>query len=454
MIKITPTFKTLFLLPLLALLMVFPVNNNARASGDITTRPSTPHQETPPSKPVPKQCGGVCLCNCQNRIEQNHVEIRDHKSEEFRIHRRWMVDVYWKQHILPAMMQMVSQFTAGAMQQVLMIGQFFDAKHQLETQAIFQEMMAEAHRDYMPSEGLCEIGTSTRSLAASQRKTVVAHAAFSKRLMDRQLLAGDTSSSKIDSDMLSRIDLFVRKHCHKDDNAEGLGFLCAQGGEAKEQRNKDVDFTRTLESKLTVDVDFTNEGQAETTADEEDLFALSANLFGHDPLIFAPRITLATDDGQARVEATRYLDLRSVAAKRSVAQNSFSAIVAERASGSGDVAPYLNKIMEELGVTDINDIEEILGKNPSYFAQMEVMTKKMVQNPVFYTELYDKPANVLRKQAALRAVNLMQERDLYKSQLRQEAVLSIVLELMLHEEQDRVNAKIEKLQPGGEPAFE
>ena len=253
--------------------------------------------------------------------------------------------------------------------------------------------------------------------------------------------------------MLSRIDLFVKKHCHKDDNAKGLNYLCAQGGNAKEQRNKDVDFTRTVESNLTLDVDFTTEKVSAITPDEEDLFALSANLFGHDPLIFAPNITLATEDGEPRIEATRYLDLRSVAAKRSVAQNSFSAMIAERSAGEKEVAPYLNKMLEELGVTDIKEIEEMLGEHPSYFAQMEMLTKKSVQNPVFYTELYDKPANVLRKQAALRAINLMQERDLYKSQLRQEAVLSVVLELMLHGEQNRVNAKIQKLEPGGNAAF-
>ena len=93
---------------------------------------------------------------------------------------------------------MVSQFTAGAMQQVLMIGQYFDAKHQLETQRLFQEMMADAHQDYMPSEGVCEIGTGTKSLAASERKTTLAHAAFTQRLLNRQLLRGDTSARDLE----------------------------------------------------------------------------------------------------------------------------------------------------------------------------------------------------------------------------------------------------------------
>ena len=147
--------------------------------------------------------------------------------------------------------------------------------------------------------------------------------------------------------------------------------------------------------------------------------------------------------------AKRYMDLRSIAAKRSVAQNSFSAIVAERTSGDKEVAPFLKKLVSELDIPD-KDVEAILGKNPSYFAQMEVLTKDIYQNPVFYTELYDKSANVLRKSATIRAITLMQERDLYESQLRSEMVLAVMLETMLREEHNRVHANFVKLTVGGE----
>ena len=75
-----------------SILIVFTTTGTVMAGGDITTRPSTPHVETPKSKPVNK-CKAPCLCSCKGKIQQNHVEIRDHKSEEFRKHRKWMVDV-------------------------------------------------------------------------------------------------------------------------------------------------------------------------------------------------------------------------------------------------------------------------------------------------------------------------------------------------------------------------
>ena len=83
---------------------------------------------------------------------------------------------------------------------------------------------------------------------------------------------------------------------------------------------------------------------------------------------------------------------------------------------------------------------------------MEVLTKKLYQNPVFFTELYDKPVNVLRKRAAIRAIGLMQDRDLYNSLLRSEAVLSVALETMLTEEHDRVYRNLEKLEPDKDEA--
>jgi hypothetical protein len=75
---------------------------------------------------------------------------------------------------------------------------------------------------------------------------------------------------------------------------------------------------------------------------------------------------------------------------------------------------------------------------PSYYAQMEVLTKKIYQNPDFYTNLYDKPANVERKEVAMQAIGLMQKFDLFKSYLRTEASLSVLLETSIQDLQDKV----------------
>lgn len=117
------------------------------------------------------------------------------------------------------------------------------------------------------------------------------------------------------------------------------------------------------------------------------------------------------------------------------------------AKGEEDIAPYLKKLVVELGVPE-DEVEDILGKNPSYFAQMEVLAKKIYQNPVFYTELYDKPANVDRKALALKAIGLMQDRDIYKSFLRSEAVMSVILEEMLMKQQTAITNELSAPEEG------
>jgi hypothetical protein len=404
----------------------------------------------PKSDPVPKSDPSCENCVCKVPIENVHIEIRKHVTDEFIKHRTWMIDEFFVKHILPAMTLMTTQFTTVAMQQVSMIGGFFDAKHQQETQRLFQQLMAEAHKDYQPSEGLCEIGTNVRSLSSSERKSKVSHIAFNKRLMDRQLRSKDSVASGGDtnSDLYNRTINFISKYCNKSDNTGGLAYLCKNGGNKPAQINKDINFIRTVESNLTLNIDPSEEAE-EGNTDLEDVMALSANLFAHTPLEPLSGDTLATIEGDPKNLANRYMDLRSIAAKRSIATHSFSALIAERTNGDENVAPFLKKIVSEHNIPD-EDVEKILGKNPSYFAQMEVLTKDIFQNPIFYTELYDKPANVLRKSASLNAIKLMQERDFYKSQLRSEMVLAVMLEAMLADERESIEKSLEALKDGDE----
>ena len=77
------------------------------------------------------------------------------------------------------------------------------------------------------------------------------------------------------------------------------------------------------------------------------------------------------------------------------------------------------------------DAQRLVGENPSYFAQMEVLTKRIYQDPRFFAELYDKPANVERQRAAMRGINLAQQNDLLGVLHRREMLLSVLLELKL-----------------------
>ena len=395
--------------------------------------------------------GGGCCTAHQTAIPEHYGTVRVTVTREFAQLRTWMITVYWIEHILPALMLMAEQLTVAGMAQVEIIGEFLDAKHQLETQRLFQQLQARAHKDYHPSEGMCTFGTNVRSLVASERRSNVAQLAIAQRVLQRSALSGAVVSQEADvSDMRSRLEKFILNYCDRADNANGLTRLCQPPTPVAARRNIDVDYTKNIESRLTLDIDVTAPAAEQGTPDEEDVFALAANLYSHN---VPPRISpsmFGNGQGQIRLSAVeKYMDLRAVLAKRSVAQNSFAAITAMRANGDPGSAPYTRAIVRELGLTDPEQIVQLIGENPSYFAQMELLTKKLYQNPVFYTELYDKPANVDRKGAALQAIGLMQDRDLFNSLIRSEAVLSVLLETMLMKEQEKVANAARKINQSG-----
>jgi hypothetical protein len=102
----------------------------------------------------------------------------------------------------------------------------------------------------------------------------------------------------------------------------------------------------------------------------------------------------------------------------------------------------LRDLMVELGI-DPGEAMDLLGFNsPSYYSQMEVLTKKIYQNPDFYTNLYDTPTNIARKKAAMQAIGLMQKFDLFKSHLRAESSLSVILELAVVDLQEEIENEI------------
>lgn len=371
-------------------------------------------------------------------------------TDEFLIHREWLVKIVWETHMLPAMMLMTEQLTTAAMYQVMAIGAILDAKHQLETQTLFQTLQAEAHKDYHVSEGVCQFGTNTKSLAAANRNAEFTQIVMGERMLQRMLLSGDVLTSAPGADRASRLKQFIDVYCNPKDNANGLANLCGNGGTDKGRFNKDVDYTTTIDKPYTLKLDFTPEGDKDhgdkgVSPDEEDIFALAANLYGNQTPAQVPEYFLAEPDGTPKPEGLQaYLNLRSVAAQRSVAHATYAAITAMKAQGGEEVKPYMEALLKEVGIPD-EEIQGMLGDRPSYFAQMDVLTKKIYQDPVFYADLYDKPANVMRKNVAMRAINNIQKRDIYRSMLRSEAIMSVWLEDEIMKLQDQTSNELERM---------
>lgn len=371
-------------------------------------------------------------------IRAEQQATRDFITQSFEDFRTWLVDYYFEQLILPALARITEQMSATAMLQMMMVGAFLDAKTQLETQRLYQTLAVRAHKDYYPSEGLCTMGSSMKSLASADRNADLTALLLGERSLDRQLANVNANAAfGPKEDREGRVDQFRKTYCDKNDNNRGLAAIC--GGMVTQQRkNKDVDFTRTIANPMTLDINFSD---TTLTNDEEDVLALMSNLYAHDVFDYITAAKLRDNEGNQQV----LMDMRSVAAKRSVAEQSFLAIAGMKSRTASDAAePYLRAVLEEMGLQPA-EAATLLGDNPSYYAQMEILTKRIFQRPEFFVDLYDKPANVARKGVAMQTIAMMQKRDLFKSALRNEAMLSVLLELELIKAQRNVQDEMDRL---------
>ncbi len=362
------------------------------------------------------------------------------------------------QNIIVAFMEMTEQFTVVMLHQVEIVGTFLDAKQQLEVQRWFQEKHGDAHRDYHPSKQMCYFATFSKELNAAQRKTDLSVRTINEYMLDRdqgparERGAGDFQGTAAPEgpaqDMKTRLEQFSTLYCNVNHNRQdGLSYMCAGGDPTR--RDKDIDFRRTIDSNLTLNLDF-SDGAA--SADETDVLNLSKYLFSHEILPRPEREDLYDDIANVvRFQGINAIqDARSIFAMRGVARNSYGHLVGMRSAGSGLTGGFMNTLMREMAIPD-NEILNILGADPaasmgdklSYFAQMEVLTKKMYQNPNFYTNLYDKPANVERMGATLQAIQLMHDREKFEASLRREMLISILLEARLRKHQDDLDREIQ-----------
>lgn len=353
-----------------------------------------------------------------------------------------------KMRWVPTFICMSHQMTVTMADQLLIAGTMLDAKTQLETQRLQQQLTAEAQKDYMPSAQMCSFGTNVRGLAASQSKTEANAQALSEALMNRdRLKIASAAATGPARDKAARLEQFKTKYCDINDNNGQLAPLCKGGSAPAYRRNRDIDFFRTLDSRYTLDFDMANGGSPKTE-DEEDVMALASNLFAHD--VFTPIAPSLLEQAGVQDEL---MEMRSVNAIRGVALDSFANIVAMKAEGSPGAAPFMRGAMRSMGLS-VPEINELLGQrhdragggveplNPSYFAQMEILTKKMYQSPEFFTNLYDTPDNVARMGVTLQAFQLMNDRDRFESALRREMLISLMLELKLRAAQTGVNNSI------------
>ena len=370
-------------------------------------------------------------------------------SQAIANHETWWQTTFWNDNFLPGMRRFTDQVVETLMLEARMIGGFMDAQNHLNSQRVLQEMQADALKSYTPSESVCQFGTLTRSLAASQARARNTQLVLSERSQARQLgKKNHSAAGGAQDDRLSRLSQFQTRFCDIQDNNTGMRRLCGNGG-PNAQHNLDIDFTRTVDTRPTLNINFTD---ATLTDDEQNVIALANNLYANE--VFGRYGSADLSDPMGNKDnRTVYMDLRSVTAKRNAAEHSFNTIVGMKTAGTEASRQYIRQVLQNLGMP-AGDIDRFMASsaaaggnaavnvNPSYSAQMEILTKKIYQDPAFYANLMDKPANVQRQYAAMQSFGLMQQRDIFETILRSEMLLSLIVELEVAKYQDAVQNRL------------
>lgn len=399
-------------------------------------------------------CGGCCACYEDTPAEDaeqwvlTYIEVNLQMFLNLQAHQRAWFRLYWDGYFEPLFTRMGNQLTAVGTQQLMVIGMFMDAKEQMETQRLLQEMQAQAHKDYHPSIGMCEFATRVKSLAATERKGEVNALILSERSTDRFMNNYATGArTGAGSDASIRHALFTEEFCSSFDNNNSLSFMCGEqpssslSGDIKNRFNRDIDYQRAVEFPWTIDFDFTQGGNP--SENDEEILALANNLYGFNGFDPINAETAQYDRDREITDAhDAIMHKRSTIAKTKVAENSFNALMAMKGAGTAESRRFIEAYLYSIGIP-VRELEDFIGENPSYHAQMEILTKLAYQTPIFYTNLYDKPVNIERKAAAMQAVGLIQKFDLLKSYLRTEANLAVLLELSVMRLQRQVQNNID-----------
>lgn len=340
---------------------------------------------------------------------------------------------FWEGTVSPGFQRILSTVSANIVNQGASQATFLEGQDHIRAVSALQQGSAQSARNYLPSESLCRFGTLSQSLATDDADVRTAQIAIATVGLKRDIGAlGSASQAGAAGDMSARMDRFVKGNCK--DTQGNLNLLCPSDSkrdfpdQEKDTRyNRDINYTRTIDIDQTLDANFVNTSELRPAV--QDVMSLSQNLYGHKQV--SGRLTEKQINTTAGQNVNRMT--RSVSGARSVAQNTYAAIAAMKSQGSGSSRPYMKAILTKLGIAD-DKIDAALSEKPSYYAQMDILTKKLYQSPSFYVNLMEGKTNVARQSGAMEGLELMQDRDIYNSMRRSEMLLALMIQLQTRKE--------------------
>jgi hypothetical protein len=360
--------------------------------------------------PAHAVCKGRC-CNCNS--------VRNAIMDEVKKHQSWLETNFWKQNVEPELKKAQATISAHLLASNALQGNLLDTQTKLGTMLTRQTEEADIALNSIPSNALCRFGTLSQDMVKRDEATSAKQRALVKASLDRQLYQPkqDQSLMSVTGDLTARYNKFRTDFCDTKSYAEGFKEICSPAKDTSV--NLDIDYTRLIDTNSTIQA-----GDA-----EQAVIPMMHNLFANR--IASESLLKALQNNDTKNAPDSILDLRALIAKRSVAENSFQAIVARRSEGTEKAAEHMKALLKAMGISEDSEVVKYIGAKPSYHAQMELLTKRLYQDDDFYKNLMDNPSNVSRQYAAMQSFGLMQQRDIYDSIQRAELILSLIVEMEL-----------------------
>ena len=197
---------------------------------------------------------------------------------QFNTHQNWMTNSWWNGNVEPAMQRLADELRRAVLFETATFGAFLDGQNLMGAQRAIQESTANTLKNYAPSNQICKFGTLSRSLALSESKGNTNQLVLSKRSLNRQMGHAQMASSPgLQQDRTARLEQFKKDYCDEQDFGTAMKPMCT-GSPTDDRLNIDINYTRAVDTKNTLDVDLSD---ATLTNDERDIIALANNLYAH-----------------------------------------------------------------------------------------------------------------------------------------------------------------------------
>ena len=387
-----------------------------------------------------------CVCCPQPVLSGYHIAttlaVTVAYDVAFRMLRDQLLSVeWWRLGVEPLAKTMALELSTHAAVQLSQIGAFMDGRNIAGAQLDMQILNAKSIKRHIPSVSMCKFASLNKSIAKADTRANMVQAVLSEFSMKRVLGEGQTIGALKSTDTSSRIKLALERHCSPQEFGGEMDFVCPAGTGANGYTYKDINYTEAVEVPKTINFSVDGEVTIPANSDEiTNVLAMKQFLYNAETpsRIGVRRLAHNYDSNQGK-----YLKWRGTVAKRSVAENSFDTLIGMKATSGVAADNQYRAHLATLGVSAA-EIDLMSKAAPSYWAQMEHLTKTLYQTPEFYANLYDNPGNVMRQSASMEAISLMQMRDYYESLIRSEMALALLLDGEVAKEQDALNNALSK----------